>query len=326
MSLKGIQRKHHHVWRHYLTKWCVDKKIWYTTSKGNIANDSVTGLSRETDFYKISFLTSDDVIFVKGFIDKSDQKIQELHLELLTYVEDISSKYYFCERAGLLVETEVLNTFNSAKYELIEKMHTGIENDTRDILDGLSNGDFSVLKSNSNLIQFHHFLGHQFTRSKAFKDRSIRGVTVAMSEHYVGRNKELFERNWWLLSYIFGLNMGAANYMNRVNDQLVFLVNNTNLGFITSDQSIINVHESLQGLSEREAPKYMDLYYPVSPKFAVMLNNSNRFGNGEYQVSIKEVKELNLRVALKANEHIYADSEDLIKSVKQQVRESNKQL
>src|SRR5690606_19683319 len=123
----------------------------------------------------------------------------------------------------------------------------------------------------------------QMTRTKSFKEKVFElAINKKVYEQYTNppypfeKYHQLMSKNWWFLSYMFGMNMGASFSATRNEDKHVLLINNTSEPFITSDNPIINVHPSLKDIPKGNAPNFMDAYYPLSPKYAYMINNSDR--------------------------------------------------
>ena len=110
--------------------------------------------------------------------------------------------------------------------------------------------------------------------------------------------------------------------VTKSTDNHVFLINNTNEPFITTDNPIINIHDSLSKLSPFEPPTNSDFYYPLSPKYAYMINNSSKYGQGKRGVTEIEAKELNLKLAKKYNHHLIAQTKEQL----QEIRKLNRQV
>lgn len=325
MSLKGLQRKHHHVWRHYLSSWCTGKNIWYITTTGKIANDSTVGLSREEDFYKVSFLTKKDFEFLSKIISGCDDSVKGLHMQVLSFCGKMSEAYYLSKNAGFHNNKSLKRKFDEYEYAFLEATHSRIENDALNIINNLSSGNHSILDDEANKIIFSNFLGHQFTRSKAFKELSLRAVSRVEAQNSEQiQTKNLFNNNWWYLSYFFGTNIGANIFQTLKSKGYVFLINNTNTGFVTSDNCVINVHQSLKKLADKKQVKDVDYYYALSSKFAIMVNESAQYESGVINVSENAVHEFNCAIAEKANHHIYADSKEQLQIIIAQLRVRNK--
>ncbi len=77
------------------------------------------------------------------------------------------------------------------------------------------------------------------------------------------------------------------------NDNVHFLINNTQIPFITGDQPVINLAHNNIKIEKN------DLYFPISPKYAII---KSEFSIANYikdcaNLSIDEVRELNDKIA-----------------------------
>lgn len=202
----------------------------------------------------------------------------------------------------------------------LENLHTSFENDALPILQSLTQGKLSILDDKDNMLLFMSYLGQQIVRSKAMKDNVFQAILnrkrfPSNAPYSYDTHVGLFEKNWWFLSFMFGMNIGVSLYLTREKDNHVFLVNNSNEPFITTDNPIINIHDSLAELSPFEAPTECDFYYPISPKYAYMINNSTKYGQGEREVTETEARELNLKLAKKHNHHLIAQTKEQLMEI-----------
>lgn len=85
--------------------------------------------------------------------------------------------------------------------------------------------------------------------------------------------------------------------------RIVFLVNQTNYNFITSDQPIINTYDDFKYNSE--------LYYPLAPKLAILFTNRECYQKIE-EINLKEIDviEYNKLLARNADRFLYSVSDD----------------
>jgi len=316
-----LKRKHHHVWAHYLKHWSLDgKNIYYTTKRGRVACDSVHGLASERDFYKINSLDNEDIVFIGMFSSKSPENLRELHNSYLQnfYIASLAFKLSKEVTPPEIVEKQL----KEFQHNALENLHGAHESECVEILKRLNQGDYLVLNSSENRLNFTQFFAMQMTRTKSFKDKAF---SFAVNEEAYSRHPNppysfkkyqyLMNKNWWFLSYMFGMNIGSHLTARRHQDTHVLLENNTPEPFVTSDNPIINVHDSVISSDEREPPEFMDSFYPISPRYAYMINNSDRFSPGKGCVTLEQAVFFNTQMALKANEHIFAQTEPQIREV-----------
>jgi len=315
MVKKHLQAKskHHHVWADYLRRWSLNgRDVYYTTAKGNIVCESVRGLTMEKNFYQVKKLSDAHIEVIKGFSSKSSESLQAHHMSYLNdflHMQELEEIY---KKSGKEIE-EVQKVLHASKCNMLEDLHSAHENEVQEIISSLANRDLATLTDNKNFILFMQFFGHQISRTKTFKDTVIAGVSRTDSKTSINVAKDMNEC-WWFLSYMFGINIGSELYLTRKKDAHCLLVNNTSIPFITSDQPIINVHELLDDEKiEPPSDDHCDFYYPISPKVAYMINRSDRFHRGINNVTIDIVKELNIKVARRANVNIISNCKDTLK-------------
>jgi hypothetical protein len=64
--------------------------------------------------------------------------------------------------------------------------------------------------------------------------------------------------------------------------------------------------------TEFSAPEHADFYYPISPRVAYIICDSDRFKQGKNQIDEATVVELNSKQAAQAMTHIIGDTEEAI--------------
>jgi hypothetical protein len=313
---KEIKRNHHYVWSHYLRRWAVNNNVFYISKSGKVSNDSIKGLAKETDFYKISPLNSEDIEYIRKFSSQSPEFLQEIHESHLEHFIKLSSITNAISKSNIYSE-ELESIDNAIKHNSLENLHSIFEDTAVNVINELSKGNVSVLSTSANMIPFCSYIGHQISRTQALKEQSLKAVKAGMlrinaSPKYVA----LFEKNWWFLNFIFGLNIGMSLYESKERDKHVFIINNTDTPFITSDNPIINVHKSVAGLADLEAPTEADFFIPLSPKYAYMINNSSDYDHLGALITTEEVNELNKAIYYKSYKTVFASEDQVLSELK----------
>lgn len=192
----------------------------------------------------------------------------------------------------------------------LEGIHTEIELRARKVTDALTMGNLEILNDSSEALNFFQFLGHQITRTKSFKDKAILGLK---------RDSDLekaaaisMENSWWILSFMWGINVGTSLFNTRKAARISLLRNSTETPFIAGDQPIVNVHSSVSE-DEIKAPEYGDFFYPLSPHMGIIISDSERFENGVIEVDEETVDEFNKKIASQAVIHIIGNSIEALK-------------
>ncbi|WP_336755208.1 hypothetical protein [Pantoea sp. USHLN298] len=129
---------------------------------------------------------------------------------------------------------------------------------------------------------------------------------------------EAMAYSWWLLSYMFGMNIGFGLYSSRHDARHALLVNDTELPFIKSVQPVVNVHP-LVSETEFTAPEYANLYCSISPRIAYIICDSGRFLSGKNKVDEVIVTDLNSKMVAQAMVHIIGNTEDVILSLRNHI-------
>ncbi|GHX80586.1 hypothetical protein VCSRO66_2877 [Vibrio cholerae] len=314
ISQKNLEAKknHHHVWANYMKRWSPNgRDIYYTTKSKKIKFDSIRSVCVEQHLYQVKPLTKEHVDVILAISAHSPKDLQELHISQLNYYLNVQKMVLMYDKSK--VQDDLADKIIYAwKCNGLENFHTAHENEAKPILEALANEDLNILKDSKNMILFTQFLAHQDTRTKNFRDTIIASFSRADSQTEKHISRAMIEC-WWFLSYMIGMNIGRSIYLDRNNDTHSLLINNTNTPFITSDQPIINVHQALQYEGKPPQDHECDLYFPISPNVAYMINKSNRFPHGKVQVSIDVVNEMNMKIAKMTNVHIVSNNEESLK-------------
>lgn len=313
MTQKSSQAKkeHHYVWAYYLRNWSTDRNIWFRSGKGKVVFDSTRMIAKERDFYKVQPLTVEHIDNIKSWSKKSPKHLEENHMSYL-------SDFVYMQRAEMLYtqsgiyDEEIEKHFEVFNCNGIEDLHTSHENDVKEIIQALAKQDLSALDEDNRKLVFFIYLAHQFTRTKTFRDRVLSAIGKNSAPQFQ-RINQLTKESWWFMSYMFGMNMGWSFYSTRNSDSHCLLINNTSESFITADQPVVNVHQELTDEVRPPEDHQCDLFYPISPTVAFMINRSNRFKPGLSHVDINIVKEMNSKVARNAHVHIFGKSEESLK-------------
>lgn len=310
-----VKRRHHYVWAHYLRSWDEGGGVFYVTPKGNVAQSNANGLSFEDGFYKISTLDDRDVEYLSGWIEKSAVGLKKLHEDFLG---DFIIRSRLAEKANeSKSSSEMLTAGAALEFNALEDVHTNFERGALNVLNDLSAGHFKSLDNDRNMLDFCCYLGHQITRTKFFRERTLKAVLENIPDTPKGKfYAHLSKKNWWYVNFMLGLNSGWAFYSSRKDSHKVAIVNNTLIPFVTSDNPVINMHSSIDSLQPGEAPVYMDLYIAISPRYAYMINDSPDFNHLAGGISEADVQRFNSRVADMAHLSVYSNEREVLAGMK----------
>ncbi|WP_409321189.1 DUF4238 domain-containing protein [Pseudomonas monteilii] len=292
-----IKRKHHHVWADYLLRWSEDgRNVYHNTPSGKIKCDSVRGIGMEVDFYKTCHLSDYDVAVILQWSSPADEDLQRAHRSYLNDFLKLQKAAELYKKTGHKDDV-IEKTLKALESNLMENLHSSHEREASLALSKLAEGNLPILYEKNDFLSFVTFLGHQFTRTKNFKTRVFEKFVIESpdAEDFIGSMK----KSWWFLSYIFGMNLGRELFLFRSKYTHTLLENNTASPFITSDQPAINIHKQAWD-SRGLAPDFLDLYYPVSPKFAYVVSQSDEYSGGVSQITEEKATEVNLKMAIRA--------------------------
>ncbi len=202
-----------------------------------------------------------------------------------------------CFLSGSEQNAEVVKLIQLIEKNTLEDRHAMIEGAAKPVLERLWSGDFNALTESDDCAVFAHFLGSQALRNRGPKIESMRRfANISHSDvKMVDRLNGFWERYWSIITCLLSENMGANIFCSIRRDKYEFLVNGTDLPFITSDRPINNIHPDEVG--KKTAPDMMDLYYPLSPRLAFHLPEIFSGCRVVRDVSNDEVDRLNMLVA-----------------------------
>jgi hypothetical protein len=199
----------------------------------------------------------------------------------------------------------------------LENKYAVIENEFYSVIQSIKSDGLSALSNSKNMVSFCSYVGHQFARTKSFRDRSIEAIrSNAETEPEFDRYIELTERNWWLLSYFFGTNIGASLYFSREHDHHVLIKNRSSKPFLTGFHPLANVHECVAHAGIRNPPEYLDLYFPLSPTLAYMFNQSSNYNHFRDSIDESGVDFLNEAVARSSDGRVIGNTSEIVEEMR----------
>lgn len=310
------KKRHHYVWANYLARWGNGtKNVFYTTKNGRFACDSVRAIVVENLFYKITTLTGKHVQVIESFARKSPEHLHHQHMSYLQSFLLMQQAEASYRQSGVPTQ-EIELYLHAVKCNALENIHAHHEEMVLPVLAALADEQLDVLQDQQLLIKFMAFLGQQIFRTKNFRDGTIRALSRRNAMEIEVANA--MTHAWWFLSYMFGMNLGFSLYTDRHCARHALLINDTTVPFITSDQPVVNVHSCVSD-EKFAVPMHADFYYPISPRVAYIICDSERFTPGKNKIDERTAAELNSRVAARAMVHIIGDTEDAIRPFKRYI-------
>ncbi|GMO52133.1 MAG: hypothetical protein Ta2G_10010 [Termitinemataceae bacterium] len=249
--MENITRRQHHVWRYYLEAWAKNDQI-FCRQDNKIFYTNLTNIAVINDFYKFNALTEMDMKHLEYFISKIIPELKDIDNYIInTFIsllklkkrDDISSEEMYKQSKILQITFE-------------EKLNTEIENNSIKYIDCLRSSDFSFYNNEKDKLEFNVFISAQYFRTRKFKEiytKLFNNTQYGNSENLVNIIRQIFIVNY---SY----NMTINNY------KIELISNNSEYPLITGDQPVVNILGDGVNI-----PKDTILYYPISPKIAILL-------------------------------------------------------
>jgi hypothetical protein len=294
------KRRHHYVWQHYLRAWTVGGKI-ACLCDGQIITTSTTNIAVKTDFYELKEFTLVDLqVIEQMFMRKASPRLRRLQAEWVSV---------FAAAAELRRRGDHLGVdpaFAAAISNFEEDLHSLIESDAVPQLEALRNQNLGFLDSEAESASFFHFLSVQYLRTKKIKDTTlaaISGITIPGFDP---------ERAWGLLNHISANNVGYSLYYHRDQIRSTLLHSPEDMELVTSDQPVINMQAV--HLPMGQEPDGLDLYYPVSPRTALLLETDQPEGGRSHRVlEPEEVSDYNKAILKTSHQQVFSTRVDTLR-------------
>ncbi|CAL65870.1 DUF4238 domain-containing protein [Christiangramia forsetii] len=277
--MPDLKKRQHYVWKNYLKPWSTNDKICCLRNGKEIIT-SLRNIGQTRYFYKAEKLSEKDLNFLKGFIKNANPKRQEGLLKILDLYIKFSEGDEYSVKCG------------------IEDLHCIIETRGIKLLNKLYEEDLSFFENEKDRRTFSFYLSAQFTRTKKMRENvsKISFNTPDLDNDKLARVFHLFFieiKSFWIFH----------------KTKLQLLINNSEVDFITGDQPIINALGNTEYDKEHEG---YDLYYPISPKYAIYVSEKYE---GKKEVLENEVKKFNKLIVAHSEEQIYSKEMSTLLSI-----------
>ena len=146
------QRRHHYVWQHYLSAWCVQQQITCLRN-GAAFKASTINVAVEKDFYKIPDLTRGDIKVLTLMVQQMPEHVRAAQMGWLKmFITPSAMEVAF---GGVNAEADKLLT--ELRFNTEEEFHTRIENDALPLLGRLRAGNRAFLSETASFQTFVFF-------------------------------------------------------------------------------------------------------------------------------------------------------------------------
>jgi len=277
------KRRQHHVWKYYLKTWTTKGRL-HAMRAGRIFRSSPDNVANIRDFYRLQEMSPVDLDFVWRFaVEGSAPHLREVAagwIEPFVAPFEMRRLYENSGHRNEDFEKQIDITLNN----LEEDLHAKIEVLGRPHLDELRRGETSFMDDDEAFVHFCWFMASQQMRTPVMMN-----VSQGALAGFPGVNVHAC---WGLLRTIFSSNIGAGLNRRREKLKTTFLDAGSGMEFITGDQPVFNVRAD--GAQE---PNELALFYPLSPKLAVVLDFDSDARAAERRTATdEEVRNLNRRL------------------------------
>ena len=293
--MSSLKKNQHYVWREYLKAWSEDDKIWtFFKKSGKIDNPNLKKVTVERYFYRLNKLTSDEIIFLKKFIDatshNSVKKLNHDFLEMFTI-------------------TSVLNMQNGKETEinLMEDAYCKIENLGNSLLACRNITDIEKLFNKDGLYDAIIFICFQYFRTKNMKNSLLK-------EFNNDKYEALVKKSWNIISYIMATNKTSDIIFDK-NLKFLFIENNSEINFITGDQPVLNL---LSDIKDKNGEVIgLELFYPITPKHALIIHfRTDQINQFENQIAEHEqICYFNNKILENSDFFVFADNNEQLENI-----------
>jgi hypothetical protein len=257
----------------------------------------------KSHFYRLLDIGDIELAFLhKAFVDEKNPLIADLNrnwIALLTFVQDVKSMY---KKSNIPVE--IANEINELEHNLVENIHTDIENSGIKFLQKLREKDTSFFIDSDEALEFIHYLLTQYFRTKKQRDNISKIDT---------QGKLDFSKIFNILAPIFTTTIGMGIYSDRDNWELLGLENVSTTEFITSDQPIINLYANYLTENEEQLNNdQLEFYYPISPTFSVVFKLKDKKFTNYDLIDDQFVSFLNQKIYDASHEQVFASCKDTL--------------
>ena len=253
-----------------------------------------------TDFYRLREFTEQDLHAVQQLCMRNSSP--ELRGVQQEWIDIFRLPFTLSKQAAKArgKDPAVAKLFDEVLNNIEEDLHAHIEGGSILHLEALLAGDLSFLDSDADAATFFHFIAVQYLRTD-----KIRSAIIAEL-----KDISLFDvqRAWGVMSHLLATSVGHYLFMNRDRLMISLVHSNGAPGFITSDQPVINLRAI--NLQAHEAPQEFEIYYPVSPRTALLVEANHPEGvRCERTLERREVAVYNSAVFRAAHEQVFATEE-----------------
>lgn len=310
--MSDLKKRQHYVWRHYLRPWADNETIWtYFKELDKIVKPGLMGVAQEKYFYGLEDFTDKEIAFLEKFVDETSPTVlKPLNSDFLKLFTSTSIlKRQLAENTNPKVNRELVESeIKKLEVNAMEDAHCIMENLGSKIIQCRSLEELKELTIDDNLYDAIMFLCVQYFRTKSMRKSALKSLR---GDRFEG----LAEKSWNIISFVMATTLARIISLDNKR-RFIFIENNTTTAFITGDQPVFNILNDQ--LNEEGEVVELELYYPLTPKFAISLHfrpeQTDMFEGKTADESY--VNYLNKKVVENADYYVFADNEKILVEVK----------
>lgn len=208
------------------------------------------------------------------------------------------------KQLGRDADPKLLSTLEKVIAQGQEDYHQRIEDDLLGFLQQMLAGTVDFYSDSAQAARFLHGICVQYTRTK----RTIEAAIDVIGSEFNGCD---VRRVMGALSPLMAMAVGHSLFIDREKFKLVLIDNDSDTPFITADQPVVN----LQAGYTRKPPEKFELFFPLSPKRAMLLLETSS-KREEFPIGPSSVNSYNMMMAMNSHEQIFSNSKEYLNSIR----------
>jgi hypothetical protein len=273
--MSTIKKSQHYVWRNYLKAWANNEHIWTFLRKQNkVISTNLQNVAQSNYYYKLNDINDFEEKILKEFIRKSPKSVQAWQHDFLSmFTIHTKLKKAFKKSKS----QEILEEIKKIEINSMENAHSKIEYSGEKLIACKTFEDLKFIEQTNSRFDAIMFLCFQYFRTKNLKNR--------IKESFKTDSSFPALNIWNILSFFLALN--TAEYISlNPKTRFLFIKNTTSKALISSDQPVINLQS--HKVDENGEVLDLELYYPLSPNSAVVIDFNNNGKERSKKIEIKE--------------------------------------
>ena len=258
-----IKKKQHYVWKKYLSAWSKDSQISTLLKLRNkIIHTALDRVGQERFFYALEEFTEEEENNLKDMIIRwSSDNVLEINMEFYhTFTSYSKIKRALKNKdVGNFDMVNLDHSLSLLRSNTVENIHSRLENLGEKLISIRKFEDLRFLEDQDELFNGMLYVSFQYLRTKNMSE-TVKPVIPKFSY--------LSDKFINIFPFIYAPALAySLTFVKEV--KFIFYDNQTEIDFITSDQPLINVKGHIlrdNGVAQ------MDLYYPLSPKIAILIH------------------------------------------------------